>query len=159
MGQARCTRLAALGMTTLITLSNIHFLDNRFHPLATSRKVCDAWREQSEAKGKWHSARRWSTPGSRLGLARKTWQTGSDATSPLLPALKAVSAGSMSSSWSFWPAPLVLTRSSYWRSSKPPRSQIIEFEADDLSKTPVRGRSERSATPCRNSQRHSAGSQ
>ena len=127
-----CIRLVPHGNSTPITPSNIHFLDNRFHPLATSRKVCGAWREQSEVKGKWHSARRWSTPGSRQALARLNWRRSSDATNPLLPALKAVSAGSTLSSWSSWRAPLALTRLSYWRSLKPPRSPTTGFETGEL---------------------------
>ena len=127
MGNLGSIRLAAHGNQTPITPSYIYFLDNRFHPLATSQKVCDAWQRQSEAKGKWHSVRRWSTPVSKRALVRKTWQTGSDATSPLLPALRAASAGSTLSSWSSWRAPSALTRSRFWRSLKPPRSPTTGF--------------------------------
>ncbi len=42
MGGAGYTRLALREKTTSITPANIHFLDNGFLPLATSRKVCDA---------------------------------------------------------------------------------------------------------------------
>lgn len=136
MGNLGSIRLAAHGNQTPITPSYIYFLDNRFHPLATSQKVCDAWQRQSEAKGKWHSARRWSTRASKRASARKTWRIGSDATNPLLPVLKAVSAGSTLSNWSFWRVPSALIRSSFWRSLKPPRSLTTGFEfsrSDDHS--------------------------
>ena len=51
MGLWACIRLAPLGNQTPITLSNIYFLDNRFHPLATSQKVCDAWRKTIRTNG------------------------------------------------------------------------------------------------------------
>jgi len=136
MGNLGSIRLAAHGNQTPITPSYIYFLDNRFHPLATSRKVCDAWREQLEAKGRWHSVGRWLMLGSRQVLARPNWRPSSDVTNPSLPALKAVSAGSTSSSWSSWLAPLALTRSSYWRSLKPPRSPTTGFESNDLLRMP-----------------------
>ena len=47
MGSLGSIRLAARENQTPITPSNIYFLDNRFHPLATSQKVCDAWQRQS----------------------------------------------------------------------------------------------------------------
>ena len=51
MGTPRaCIRLAPLGNQTPITPSYIYFLDNRFHPLATSQKVCDAWRKTIRSK-------------------------------------------------------------------------------------------------------------
>ena len=135
MGQARCSRLAALGMTTAITSSNSYFLDNRFHPLATSQKVCDAWQRQSEARDRWHSARRWSTPASRRASVRRTWPSGSTAINLSWRALKVASAGSTSSNWSSSPAPWALTRSRFWRSFKPPRSPTTEFEPFHQSRT------------------------
>ena len=135
MGNLGSIRLAAHGNQTPITPSYTYFLDNRFHPLATSQKVCDAWQRQSEAKGKWHSARRWSTRASKRASARKTWRIGSDATNPLLPVLKAVSAGSTLSNWSFWRVPSALIRSSFWRSLKPPRSPTTGFEPFHFSRT------------------------
>jgi len=135
MGHEGCIRLAPHENRTPITPSYIYFLDNRFHPLATSQKVCDAWQIQSEAMGRWHSARRWSTRVKAQAWARTIWRTGSDATNPLLPVLKAVSAGSTLSSWSFWRAPSALTRSKFWRSLKPPRSPTTGFEANELLRT------------------------
>ena len=128
MGNLGSIRLAAHGNQTPITPSNIYFLDNRFHPLATSQKVCDAWQRQSEARDRWHSAKRWSTPESRQALDRLNWRLSSDATNPSLPALKAASAESTSSNWSSSPAPSALTPTRFSRSLKPPRSPAIEFE-------------------------------
>jgi len=74
MGDLGSIRLAAHGNQTPITPSYIYFLDNRFHPLATLQKVCDAWQRQSEARDRWHSAKRWSTPESRQALDRLNWR-------------------------------------------------------------------------------------
>src|SRR6056297_403267 len=93
---------------TPITPSYIYFLDNRFHPLATSQKVCDAWQKQSEAQDRWHFARRWSTPGSSLASARRNWQSDSDITSHSWPVSKVESAGLTSLSSSHCPVPLDL---------------------------------------------------
>ena len=128
MGSLGSIRLAARGNQTPITPSNIYFLDNRFHPLATSQKVCDAWQKQSEAKGRWHSARRWSTRAKAQAWARTTWRTGSSAINLSWRALRAANAGSTSSNWSFWRAPSALTPSRFWRSSKPPRSPTTGFK-------------------------------
>jgi len=135
MGSLGSIRLAAHGNQTPITPSNIYFLDNRFHPLATSQKVCDAWQRQSEAQDRWHSAKHWSTPASRRASVRRTWRSSSSAINPSLPALKAVNAGSTSSNWSFWRAPLALTPSRFWRSLKPPRSPTTGFDPFHLSRT------------------------
>src|SRR6056297_2972806 len=128
MGSLGSIRLAARGNQTPITPSNIYFLDNRFHPLATSQKVCDAWQRQSEARDRWHFARHWSTPASRRASVRRTWRSSSSAINPSWRALKAASAGSTSSSWSSLRAPSALTPSRFWRSSKPPRSPTTGFE-------------------------------
>jgi hypothetical protein len=70
------------------------------------------------------------------GLLLPIWdRLGSDATNPLLPVLKAVSAGSTLSNWSFWRVPSALIRSSFWRSLKPPRSPTTGFEANELLRT------------------------
>ena len=135
MGHEGCIRLAPHENRTPITSPNIHFLDNRFHPLATSQKVCDAWQIQSEAKGRWHSARRWSTRVRTRAWARTTWRTGSSAINPSWRASKAASAGSTSSSWSSLRAPSALTRSRFWRSSKPPRSPTTGFKQFHHSRT------------------------
>ena len=128
MGSFGSIRLAAHGNQTPITPSNIYFLDNRFHPLATSQKVCDAWRKQSEQMASWRSSVRWSTRVKAQAWARTIWRTGSSAINLSWRALRAANAGSTLSSWSFWRAPSALTRSRFWRSSKPPRSPTIEFE-------------------------------
>ena len=135
MGNLGSIRLAAHGNQTPITLSIIHFLDNRFHPLATSQKVCDAWQRQSEAQDRWHSAKHWSTPASRRDSVRKTWRSSSSAINPSWRALKAASAGSTSSNWSSSPAPSALTPPRFWRSLKPPRSPTTGFEPFHLSRT------------------------
>lgn len=135
MGSLGSIRLAARENQTPITPSNIYFLDNKFHPLATSQKVCDAWQKQSEAKGRWHSARRWSTRAKEQAWARTTWRTGSSAINLSWRALRAANAGSTSSNWSFWRAPSALTRSMSWRSSKPPRSPTTGFKRFHQSRT------------------------
>ncbi len=133
-GHRACTRLAPpLGNQTPITPSNIYFLDNRFHPLATSQKVCDAWRKQSEAKVRRLCARRWSTPGKRQDSARKIWQSNSGITNRLWPVLKAESAELTSLSSSNCRVPSDLTPPSrYWRLSKPPRSPTTRFESKEV---------------------------
>ena len=128
MGYSESIRLAAHGNSTPITSSNIYFLDNRFHPLATSQKVCDAWQKQSEAKDKWLSAKRWSTLGSERASARKTWRPYSDITNRSWLGSKAANVGSTSSNSSLCRAPLALTRSRFWRSLKPPRNSTTGFE-------------------------------
>jgi len=128
MGNLGSIRLAAHGNQTPITPSNIYFLDNRLHPLATSQKVCDAWRKQSEAKGRRLCARRWSTPGLSLASARKNWRSNSDITSPSWHVLKVGSAGLTLLSWLFWHALLVLTHLRFWQWLKPPQNLITEFE-------------------------------
>jgi len=135
MGNLGSIRLAAHGNQTPITPSYIYFLDNRFHPLATSQKVCDAWQKQSEARDRWHSAKHWSTPASRRASVRRTWRSSSSAINPSWRALKAASAGSTSSSWSSLRAPSALTLSRFWRPSKPPRSPTTGFEPFHLSRT------------------------
>ena len=89
MGNLRSIRLAAHGNQTPITPSYIYFLDNRFHPLATSQKVCDAWQRQSEAMARWRSSERWLKHVSKRVLVSRSWRRGSDATSHLSPVLKA----------------------------------------------------------------------
>jgi len=135
MGNLGSIRLAAHGNQTPITPLYIYFLDNRFLPLATSQKVCDAWQIQSEAKDRWHSARRWSTRVKTRASVRKTWRTGSSAINPSLRESKAANAGLTSSSLSYWRAPSALTRSRFWRSSKPPRSPTTGFEASNRLRT------------------------
>lgn len=135
MGNLGSIRLAAHGNQTPITSSYIYFLDNRFHPLATSQKVCDAWQRQSEAQDRWHSAKHWSTPASRRDSVRRTWRSSSSAINPSWRALKAASAGSTSSNWSSSPAPSALTPPRFWRSSKPPRSPTTGFKRFHQSRT------------------------
>ena len=43
MSMSVCIGLVPRGNHTLTTRTNIYFLDNGFHPLATSQKVPDAW--------------------------------------------------------------------------------------------------------------------
>ncbi|QFT48873.1 hypothetical protein FIU97_19955 (plasmid) [Roseivivax sp. THAF40] len=128
MGNLGSIRLVAHGNQTPITHSDIHFLDNRFHPLATSQKVCDAWRKQSEAKGKRPCARRWSTLDPTRDWGKTNWPIGSTVISLWWPASKVASAGSMSSNWSSLPAPSALILSRFWRSLKLPRSPTTEFD-------------------------------
>ena len=135
MGRVGSTRLATHENTMSTTSVSIHFLDNRFHPLATSQKVCDAWQRQSEAQDRWHSAKHWSTPASRRDSVRKTWRSSSSAINPSWRALKAASAGSTSSSWSSLRAPSALTLSRFWRPSKPRRSPTTGFEQFHQSRT------------------------
>ena len=136
MGGAGYTRLALREKTTSITPANIHFLENGFLPLATSRKVCDAWRKQSEPMDKRHSAGRWSTPGKRQVSVRKTWQRSSSTTNHLWHALKAVSAGSMLWSSLCWPAPSGSMRSNCLRPWRPPPSPTTGFEPNEKLATP-----------------------
>ena len=100
----------------------IHILDTGFHPLATSRKVCGAWRERSEAKGRWHSAKHWSTLEIEPASARKTWLHGSSAINRLLHGSKAANAGSMWLKSLFCHGQSGSTRRRYWQLLKPPRS-------------------------------------
>jgi hypothetical protein len=128
MGCEGSIRLAPHGNPTPITPSIIYFLDNRFPPLATSQKVCGAWREQSEARDRLPSVRPSSRPASRRASDKRTWRRSSGATNPSLRGLKVASAGSTSSNWSSLPAPLALTHSRFWRSLKLPWSLTIGFE-------------------------------
>jgi len=153
MGNLGSIRLAAHGNQTPITPSNIYFLDNRFHRLATSQKVCDAWQRQSEARDRWHSAKRWSTRGSKRDSARKNWRSNSDITSRSWLESKAANAGLTSLSSSLCPVPLDLTRSRFWRSSKPPRSPTTKFERKEtLEGAPFGSSHVRPATSRKNSQ-------
>src|SRR6056297_542492 len=107
MGNLGSIRLATHGNQTPITPSYIYFLDNRFHPLATSQKVCDAWRKQSEAKDGRLCAKGWSTPGIKQDSARKNWRLNSGITSHSWPVSKVASDGSTLPSSSHYPGPLV----------------------------------------------------
>ena len=133
MGDWVCIRIAPDGNETPITPSNIYFLDNGFHPLATSQKVCDAWLERSEAKDRRLFARRWSTPGSSLALVRKNWPPSSNITSRSWPVSRVANVGLMSLNSLFCPEPSALTRLNYWRSSKLPRNPTTGFEHEDAS--------------------------
>ena len=103
-------------------------LDNRFHLLATSQKVCDACRKQSGVPGIWPFVSLWSRPEIERVWGRKTWRTGSTVISLSWRALKAASDGSTLSSLSYCPGRLASTYRRFWRSSKPPRSPTIKFE-------------------------------
>lgn len=140
MGGEGSIRLAPHGNPTPITPSLIYFLDNRFPPLATSQKVCGAWREQSEARDRLPSARLLSRPASRQVSVRKSWRQSSSAINPSWRALKAASAGSTSSNWSSSPALWALIPPRCWRSFKQPRSPTIGFE-------PVRASRAKHLTP------------
>lgn len=128
MGHRACIRLAALGNQTPITPSNIYFLDNRFHPLATSQKVCDACRKQSGVPGIWPFVGLWSRPEIERVWGRKTWRTGSNAINLSWRALKVASDGSTLSSSSYCLERLASTYPRFWRSSTPPRSPTTRFE-------------------------------
>ena len=122
-----CIGLVPRGNQTLTTSTNIYFLDNRSHPLATSQKVCDAWPEQSEAKDRKHSVKHWSTPGIEQDRARRIWQSNSCITSPSWSVLKAKSAESTSWSWVLWHALLVVMYLRIWRSSQARQNLTTEF--------------------------------
>lgn len=113
--------------TSQLPSQDIHILDTGFDPLATSRKVCGAWRERSEAKGRWHSAKHWSTLEIEPASARKTWLRGSSAINRLLHGSKAANAGSMWLNSLFCHGPLGSTRRRYWQLLKPPRSLITVY--------------------------------
>lgn len=127
-----------LGMLCLPDLSSelntsrpnqiIHFLDNGFRSLATSQKVCDAWQKLFEVKGRLRSVRHWLTRASNLASPKKNWRQSFGTTSHLWRASKVVSAGSMWSSLSFWPARLGVQPLTSFRSSKRPLNPTIEFE-------------------------------
>ena len=133
MGCEGSIRLATHGNPTPITPSLIYFLDNRFPPLATSQKVCGAWREQSEARDRLPSAKLWSRPGSRRASVKRTWRRNSGAINPSWRVLKVASAVSTLSNWSSSPAPLALTYSRFLQSLKPPRRPTIGFEPVGIS--------------------------
>ena len=140
MGCGGSSRFAPHGNPTPITPSLIYLLDNGFPPLATSQKVCGAWREQSEARDRWHFARLSSRPASRRVSGKRSWRRSSGATNPSWRGLKVASAGSTSSNWSSSPAPWALIPPRCWRSSKLPRSPTIGFE-------PVRASRAKHLTP------------
>src|SRR6056297_4074000 len=98
MGNLGTIRLAAHGNQTPITPSNIYFLDNGFHPLATSQKVCDAWQRQSEQMASWRSSVRWLMHVRMRVSASNNWRRSSNATSHLWRVSKAASV--VSTSWS-----------------------------------------------------------
>ena len=110
----------------------IHILDTGFHSLATSRKVCGAWRKQSGAKGRWHSSRRWPMRAIGLALPRKIWLYGSSVTNRLLHGSKAGNAGSMWSNSLFSRGPLGSIRRRYWHLLKPPRSPTTAYNQKKL---------------------------
>ena len=140
MGLWACTRLAPLGNQTPITPSNIYFLDNGFHPLATSQKVCDAWREQSGAKDKRLCAVRWLTHGSERVSASKNWPPNSNGTSRSLRVLKAASDASTSWNSRFWPGSSVSRKMKYCQLSKPRRNPTTRFENNVFFRTLPFGR-------------------
>src|SRR6056297_3627653 len=115
-------------LTTHNPTENIHILDTGFHPLATSRKVCGAWRRRSEAKGRWHSARHWPTPAIGPVLTRRTWLHGLDVINRLSPESRVVNAGSMLLNSLSWHVRSGLIRPRFWTSLKPPRSPTTRFE-------------------------------
>lgn len=128
MGHWACTRRAPLGNQTPITPSNIYFLDNRFHPLATSQKVCDAWRKQSEQMASWRSSVRWLMHVRMRVSASSSWRRSSNATSHLWRVSKAASVVSTWWNLQFWRGSLALTKMKSCRLSKPPRSPTTRFE-------------------------------
>ena len=132
MGHWACTRLAALGNQTPITPSNIYFLDNRFHPLATSQKVCDAWRKQSEQMASWRSSVRWLKHVKMRVSASSSWRRSSNATSHLSHVSKVASVVSTLWSLQFWRGSLALTKMKFCRLSKPPRSPTTRFENKEI---------------------------
>ncbi|AUQ56358.1 hypothetical protein PhaeoP18_03563 (plasmid) [Phaeobacter piscinae] len=127
MGHWECTRLASRGNQTPITPSNIYFLDNGFHPLATSQKVCDAWRKQSEQMASWRSSVRWLMHVRMRVSASSSWRRSSNATSRLWHVSKAASVVSTLWSLQFWRGSLALTKMKSCRLSKPPRSPTTKF--------------------------------
>ena len=132
MGDWVCIRLARLGNQTPITPSNIYFLDNRFHPLATSQKVCDAWRKQSEQMASWRSSVRWLMHARTLVSASNSWRRSSFAPSHLWHVSKAASAESTLWNLQFWRGSLALTKMKSCRLSKPPRSPTTRFESKEI---------------------------
>lgn len=120
-------------LTTHNPTKNIHILDTGFHPLATSRKVCGAWRRQSEAKGRWHSARHWLTPAIGPVLTRRTWLHGSSAINRLLHGSKVGNAGLMWLNSLFSHGPLGSIRQRYWQLLKPPRSSTTVYKPKQLT--------------------------
>ena len=135
MGNLGSIRLAAHGNQTPITPSNIYFLDNRFHPLATSQKVCDAWQRQSEQMASWRSSVRWLKHVKMRVSASSSWRRSSNATSHLWHVSKVASVVSTSWSLQFWRGSLVLTKMKSCRLSKPPRSPTTGFEPNELLRT------------------------
>ena len=135
MGDWVCIRLAAHGNQTPVTPSNIYFLDNRFHPLATSQKVCDAWQRQSEQMASWRSSVRWLMHVRMRVSASSSWRRSSNATSRLWHVSKAASVVSTSWSLQFWRGLSALIKMKSCRLSKPPRSPTTGYEANELLRT------------------------
>lgn len=115
--------------TTRLLSRNIHILDTGFDPLATSRKVCDAWRKRSEAKGRWHSSTRWPMRAIERVFPRKIWLYGSNAINRLLHGSKAGNAGSMWLNSLFSHGPLGSIPRRYWHLLKPPRSPTTAYSS------------------------------
>ena len=118
--------------TTRLPSQNIHILDTGFDPLATSRKVCGAWRKRSEAKGRWHSAKHWPTRVIGQALHRKIWLNGSSAINRLLHGSKAGNAGSMWLNSLFSHGPLGSIRRRFWHLLKPPRSPATAYNTQEF---------------------------
>ena len=128
MGRLGVNCLDFVPASVLRLRNNIHFLDNRFDRVATSREVCDAWQKRSEARVMWLCARRWWTLDETPALGRPSWQTGWDVISHLWRVWKVASVGSMSLNLSFSLAPSVATRLTCWRSSWLPRILITGYK-------------------------------
>ena len=111
---------------------NIHILDTGFDPLATSRKVCGAWRKRSEAKGRRYSSRRWPMRANGLALPKRIWLNGSNAINRLLHGSKAGNAGSMWLNSSFSHGPLGSIRRRFWHLLKPPRSPTTAYNTEEF---------------------------
>lgn len=135
MGDLKSFKLLTLGTQALIVARSIYFLDNGFHPLATSQEVCGAWQKQSEVRDRSHCVRLWSTLASRQGLARLHWRRSSDVISLLSRVSRAANAGLMSLSWSYWLASLALIHLGYLQSLNLQHSLTIEFEKDCFENT------------------------